>query len=116
LWRALSGSCAMSCAGNPLFFLCKFYVLRLMAFRPSMYDDLTNHERYWLLRRLVTDTLHKAHEDYAAGNAHKKFAAFTRELQAEIARFWNQNEKAITTEYKNLPRRVEEQFPEQAYG
>jgi hypothetical protein len=89
-----------------------------MAFRASMYDNLSNHERYWILHHILRapqgdgNEKPRVHNDYLAGNAHKRFSSFTRNTQMEIAAWFSKNEKMIAT-FKDMPRHVSEPFPEQ---
>lgn len=77
---------------------------------PQDYDKLTNHERYWLLVHLVRDTMHAAHESYAANNAHKPFSAYTMEMQRNILEWLNKKGKTMLPGFRDMPRRVKEQF------
>lgn len=80
------------------------------SYQPKDYDNLTNHQRYWLLVDLVRDEMHSAQEGYAAENAGRKFAAYTMDMQRNIISWMNRKAKTHLPQFENNPHRVREPF------
>lgn len=81
-----------------------------LGFTPKDYDNLTNHERYWLLVDLARDEMHAAQEPWAEANAGTPFSAFTPEMQRNILSWLNRKGKSLLPKFSDYPQKVKEKY------